>query len=142
MAAPGAALLFSCFRDRAENPFFTEPTRLLLASRTAARSRTRRARSRSPTAARVEAILLAGGWREIEFEPYDMPMILGVGADPVEDTLAYLTAIGPAARAASALGGDERERFLDRLRGLAERNLHEGIVSLRAAAWIVTARKP
>jgi hypothetical protein len=141
VATPGAALLFSCFRDRAENPFFTEPTRLLphpepLPDPDAP----------GPFAfadrGRVEAILLAGGWREIEFEPYDLPMVVGAGAAPVEDTVAYLTVIGPAARAVSALGADEHERFVERLRGLAERNLHGGVVSLRAAAWIVSARKP
>lgn len=141
VAAPGAALMFSCFRDRAENPFFTEPTRLLPHPEPLPEPD-----APGPFAfadrGRVEGILLAGGWREIEFEPYDLPMIVGVGADPVEDAVSYLTAIGPAARAASALGGDERERFVERLRGLAERNRHEGIVSLRAAAWIVTARKP
>lgn len=140
-AAPRAALLFSCFRERAENPFFTEPARQLPHPEPLPA-----ADAPGPFAfadpARVESILLEGGWREIEFAPYDFPMIIGVGDDPVADAVAYLTVIGPAARAARELGSDERERFVERLRGLAERNRHEGIVSLRAAAWIVTARKP
>ena len=29
LSAPGAGMMFSCFRDREENPFFTEVARLL-----------------------------------------------------------------------------------------------------------------
>lgn len=141
VAVPGAALMFSCFRDRAENPFFTEPARQLPHAEPLPSPDTP-----GPFAfadrTRVEAILLQAGWRQIAFEPYDFPMVIGLGADPVEEAVAYLTVIGPAARAARELGGDERARFVERLRALAERHLHDGIVALRAAAWIVTARKP
>ena len=76
------------------------------------------------------------------FESFDFAMVVGAGADPVEDTLAYFATIGPAARAARELDESAREAFFDRVRDLASRHLREGIVSLRAAAWIVTARAP
>ena len=44
--------------------------------------------------------------------------------------------------AARELDESAREAFFDRVRDLASRHLREGIVSLRAAAWIVTARAP
>ena len=65
----------------------------------------------------------------------------GSGDDPVEDAVGYFSRIGPAARALAELEADERARFADLVGALAERNLYDGIVSLRAAAWIVTGRK-
>jgi len=140
IAAPGAGLLFSCFRDRTENPFFMEAARLLPTPEAPP----------APDAPgpfafadwkRVTGILEAAGWSQIAFEPFDFAMIAGGGEDPVEDAVEYFSVIGPAARAASELDPEQRARFLDRLRELARRNVYEGLVSLRAAVWIVTARK-
>ncbi len=140
IARSGAGLLFSCFRERAENPFFTEAARLLPNPEP----------SPAPGApgpfafaepAHVRAVLESAGWAQVTFEPFDFAMIAGGGENPVGDAVEYFSTIGPAARAASELSPEEHARFLDRLRELARRNLHEGIVSLRAAAWIVTARK-
>jgi SAM-dependent methyltransferase len=140
VGAPETSLMFSCFRDRAENPFFIEPARLL----------TNPEPPPPPGApgpfafadrAHVLAVLEAAGWAQVAFEPFDFAMVAGGGEDPVEDAVEYYSTIGPAARAASELGPDERARFLDRLRELAARNRYEAIVSLRAAVWIVTARK-
>lgn len=140
IAALGAGLLFSCFRERAENPFFTEAARLLPDE-----EQPPAPGAPGPFAfadrAHVEGILEQAGWRGLAFEPFDFAMIAGAGEDPVADAVEYFTAIGPAARAASELAPAARERFLDRLRALAAANAHQGIVSLRAAAWIVTARK-
>ena len=59
----------------------------------------------------------------------------------MRDAVGYFSRIGPAARALAALEPDERPRFADRVRALAERNFHDGIVSLRAAVWIFTGRR-
>jgi len=140
LAEPGAGLMFSCFRDRAENPFFTEAARLLANPDPAPPPG-----APGPFAfadrAHVLSLLEQAGWTHVAFEPVDFAMVAGGGENPVGDAVEYFSVIGPAARAASELGPEERARFLDRLRELARRNLHEGIVSLRAAAWIVTARK-
>ncbi len=141
VSAPNAGLMFSCFRAVGENPFFSEVGRLLSGSEPPTDPH-----APGPFAfadrQRVEGVLSDAGWREIDFEPYDFAMIAGAGDDPVEDAVGYFSTIGPAARAASEMDVDERERFLARVRELAARNRHEGIVSLRAAVWIVTARKP
>jgi SAM-dependent methyltransferase len=139
IAAPGAGLMFSCFRDPAENPFFSEMAKVLPAAH-------------APTAdgpgpfafadsGRVEQILAAAGWSALQFEPFDFAMIAGAGRDPVGDAVHYFTHIGPAARALREMADHERERCVERINDLAQRNRFENIVSLRAATWIVTGRK-
>ncbi|WAT18040.1 methyltransferase domain-containing protein [Aurantiacibacter sp. MUD11] len=139
-AAPGANLIFSCFRPVKENPFFTEVMRLL-------------PEAPPPTAPdapgpfafgdrdRVEAILRAGGWSDIAFEAFDFPMIAGVGENAVDEAVTYFSRIGPASRIAAEMDEASRDRFLGRVRDLAQRNCTEGVVALRAAAWIVSASK-
>ncbi|MBH5322285.1 class I SAM-dependent methyltransferase [Aurantiacibacter sediminis] len=136
----GGRLLFSCFRDASENPFFHEIRRLLP---DAAEKPDPRAPGPFALAdnSYVCSVLLQSGWERIEAKPFDFPMIVGSGEDPLEDAVSYFARIGPAARAASEMEFTARERFFDRVRRLAERHLHDGIVSFPAAAWIVTARK-
>jgi SAM-dependent methyltransferase len=138
-AEPAARLTFSCFRAPSANPFFTEVLRLLP-----------QAPSGDPHAPgpfafadsdRVAGILQAAGWHDLQFEAVDFPMIAGSGEHPVEDAVAYFRLIGPAARAAREMDDAARAAFLDSVRELAARNCRENVVSLPAAAWIVTARK-
>lgn len=138
IAAPGAALMFSCFRQPGHNPFFTEVARLLPDTPPQDPHAPGPFAFADPT--RVEAILTSAGWQGVVFEPFDFAMIVGAGADPVEDALAYFAAIGPAARAAAELPADKAERLADGLRNLARRHALDGMVTLRAATWIVTAR--
>ena len=139
-AAPGAALLFSCFRRREENPFFTEVGSLLPQSNESAD-----AHAPGPFAfadrEHVAAILVDGGWSELAFEPFDFAMIAGAGEDPIEDATAYFRRIGPAASALRQMDEPERSRTVDALRRVAQENCRDGVVALRAAAWIVTARR-
>ena len=139
-SAPGAGMLFSCFRTLAEDSVFTEVTRLLPEPPEPGDPQ-----APGPFAfadpSRVEGILKEAGWSQFSATPFDYPMIVGTGVDPVEDAVNYFSRIGPAARLASVLEFGARERFFDRVRRLAERHLHGNIVALPAAAWIVTARK-
>jgi len=140
--ASGGRLLFSCFRDRSENPFFSEVARLLPVPPDPPSDPYAPGPFAFSDRARVEQILQGAGWASVTFEAFDFAMIAGGGEDPVEDALGYFTTIGPAARAAQELGNSARAEFSDRVRDLARRNLREGIVSMRARAWIVTASKP
>lgn len=139
-ATRDASLMFSCFREPALNPFMTEVARLLPppASRPDPHAP-------GPFAfadkERVEGILRVAGWRDVVFESFDFGMVVGVGEDAVEDALAYFQSIGPAARARAELSAQDYEIFQQRLRDLAQANLLDGIIALRAAAWIVTANK-
>lgn len=96
-AAPGARLVFSCFRAPRFSPFFTEVGKLLPSADGPADPH-----APGPFAfsdrARVESILSGAGWRDISFEAVDFQMIAGSGADPIADALAYFQRIGPAAR--------------------------------------------
>ena len=140
VAAPSAKLLFSCFREPSLNPFMTEVAKLLPAL-----PQSSDPRAPGPfafaDASYVEQILSASGWTEINFAPVDFPMIAGDGEDPVADARDYFCTIGPAARALGELGEDERHAFFAKLDALSERNCRQGIVSLPAAAWIVTAKR-
>lgn len=141
IAAPGAALMFSCFREPGQNPFFTEAVRLLPEAPPPADPHLP-----GPFAfadpAHVEGILAAAGWQGVVFEPFDLAMVVGGGADPVEDAIVYFSTIGPVARAAADLPPDKAERLFDGVRNLARRHALDGMVALRAATWIVTARRP
>ena len=132
--------MFSCFRAPAENPFFTEVGRLLPDAGPPADPR---APGPFAFAERdyVETLLTRAGWAAIDFEPFDLAMVAGGGADPVEDAVAYFSSIGPAARAAAEMEPAARARLIEGMRGVARRHQHDGLVALRAATWIVTAHR-
>jgi len=140
MAKPGAQLVFSCFRDPAENPFMTEIMKLLPAPPAPADPR-----APGPFAFAdsdyVEGLLQQAGWTETSFERVDFAMVTGAGENPISDATEYFSKIGPAARAISQMGLEEREAFLCSVSQVAERNLRDGIVALPASAWIVTAER-
>lgn len=140
VAADGASLVFSCFRDRAENPFFTAVGALLPP---AAEQLDPHAPGPFAFAERnhVAAILTDAGWDQIAFEPFDFAMIAGAGDDPVEDAMGYFQRIGPAAAALRVMADGPRGETLAAIRDLARENWRDGIVALRAATWIVTARR-
>lgn len=142
ISGANAQLLFSCFRSRNDNPFFTEIARLLPPLPGAP--------DPDPFVPgpfafadkdHVAQVLSAGGWTDIEFEAFDFGMVAGAGEDPVNDALAYFTSIGPAAAAARDLPSAACAQFLAQVRMMAQDNLQHGIVALRAATWIVAARK-
>lgn len=140
ISTPQAQLLFSCFRSPAENPFFTEVGGLLPPSALPPPPGAPGPFAFAETE-HVAAILRAGGWRDFAFESYDFGMIAGAGDDPVADAVAYYCRIGPAARALRELLAEQREEFVAKLAALMATHRSEGIIALRAATWIVTARK-
>jgi len=140
VAAEDTALLFSCFRDPSENPFFSEIGAVL----------PRPAQTPDPFAPgpfafadrdHVTAILVDGGWEQVAVEPFDFAMIAGAGDDPVEDAMGYFQRIGPAAAAMRLMDEDARADTLAALRDVVADNCRDGVVALRAATWIVTARR-
>ncbi len=141
-ASAGARLVFSCFRERADNGWVGELTASLPPTDNAS------AEPESPgpfafgSSRRVEGILAQAGWRDIAFEAVDYGMIGGEGENAVDDALSYFLRIGPAARVLALLDGAERAKSLDSLRCVMERHLEGGKVALPAACWIVTARAP
>jgi SAM-dependent methyltransferase len=136
-SAPGARLAFSCFRSIHENAWaaglaklFDLPPGEPLAPGPFAFADPQR----------VEAILKAGGWEAVAFEPIDFAYIAGAGPDPVADAVHYFSRIGPAAPALSALKGEAGTRKLDELARWVAEHRSGNLVAFAGAAWIVTAR--
>lgn len=141
IAARNAVLRFSCFRRREENEWARRLSSIVPQPMA----------QPDPDAPgpfafgdrnRVEAILCAAGWSDIEFESLDYAMLAGEGEDALDQAYAYFQKIGPAARALSELQGPDRAHARTRLRTLLEDNCTNSQVTLPAAAWIVTARAP
>jgi SAM-dependent methyltransferase len=139
-SAPNARLVFSCFRDREENPWATRIASLLPED----------ARPESTPGGpgpfafadrdHVERILKAAGWSEVAFEPVDFAYVAGAGEEAVSDARSYFLSIGPAARAAAALDEEARRTFVNRLEQYLAANAQGSLVALPGAAWIVSAR--
>lgn len=138
IAAPGARLVFSCFRKAALNPWASELASLLELPQVGTST------APGPFAfaddAYVRGILDNAGWRDIAFEPVDVAYVVGMGEDPVADALAFFRRIGPAAPALRALTGEARERAEGWISAWLEDHRSGNLVAFPAAAWIVTAR--
>lgn len=141
-AAPGANLVFSCFRERGENHWVRELASALPPGEGPVPDPNAPGPFAFGNRDRVAGILANAGWRDIDFEPIDYPMLAGEGPDAVDEALSYFLRIGPAARAVASLAGEQREQALAGLRGVMKRNMRDGRVTLPAACWIVTARAP
>jgi SAM-dependent methyltransferase len=137
-AAPGAALVFSCFRERALNLWQRVPQVALTGSEMPESD------APGPFAfarhVRVARILQDAGWTAMDAESMDYVHPIGVGADALGDALEYLQRIGPLAAALAAMDVPAREGALARIRAALEPYASEDVVALPAAAWIWTAR--
>ncbi|MCT2559058.1 class I SAM-dependent methyltransferase [Tsuneonella sp. YG55] len=136
----GGRLLFSCFRDRRENPWASRIADLIPPGRIAAPDPGAPGPFAFADRAYVEAILAGANWRDVAFDRIDYAYVAGAGGDPVSDALTYFLAIGPAAAAAAELDPDERAVFVGRLEAFLAGYRDGSIVALPAAAWIVSAR--
>lgn len=143
VAAPGARLVFSCFRSAAENGWAAEISRLLPPPPPAPPPSAASATAYPPgpfafaDPDHVRACL--AGWTDVTFEPLDFSYVAGAGEAPVDDALAYFQRIGPAAAAIRSLPPSARASFQDKLKALVESRLAGGQVRFPAAAWLVTA---
>lgn len=142
IAAPGANLLFSCFRDRRLNPWTSELAALLPPEFVTPVDPLAPGPFAFADAARVERILGDAGWRNVSCEPVDFAYVAGMGEDPIADARHFLANIGPAAAPMAQLKGTPAEAaFQQRLTQWLGENAAEGMISFAAAAWIVTARR-
>ncbi|HTG39657.1 class I SAM-dependent methyltransferase [Sphingomonas sp.] len=141
---PGGAITFSCFRERAANPWATEPIAVLGIGASAAVGG--QAGGPGPFAFanhdEVARILSRAGWAAIEAKPVDYRYIAGQGPDAVVEAVALLRRIGPAAPELVAAPPERRTELLERLEHFLADRLIDGIVSFPATAWIWTARNP
>ena len=134
-ATDDAAFVFSCFDERGHNGFAT------LADAVIGHT--------PPTPAgyepgpfafadshRVADWLEQAGWAPGAAARLSFEYVVGAGEDPVADAIAFLSRIGPAARAISAATPDERDRIVKALgRALSDYRVEDRVV-LPASAWI------
>lgn len=142
LAAPQANLVFSCFRDQAENPWATEIAALLPDPPAPPLKPPNYAPGPFAFADAdfVRAILSRAGWSGITFEAVDFAYIAGHGEDAVGDAEAFFSRIGPFAAAMRGLEREQQDRLRVQLRALLDRHENDNLIVFPAAAWIVSAR--
>jgi len=135
-AAPGATLIFSCFRDWSLNTFASAVSTAIGGTPPPA--------GPGPFAfadeAHVAAILRSAGWQAARATEVDFAYRVGAGDDPVTDALAFLQRIGPAASRIRGAAPEDRADLIERLTGVIARYRSGSTVDFPAAAWIWTAR--
>lgn len=138
-AAPGAQLVFSCFRDVERNPWAALATSVAGATQPPCHPD-----APGPFAfadpALVTPILAAAGWSGAACEPVDYVYRAGQGADPVADAVAFFTRIGPTARLLRDMPAEDRPAALERVKAALGRHRSGDAVDFPAAAWIWSAR--
>jgi len=135
---PGAAFVFSCFGAYERNPWARETAAAVTGIDPAAPDETPGPFAFADSD-RVHRILSASGWRG-EAQAVDYSYFAGQGTSAVEDALAFLSRIGPAAARLRELDSAAREAGLVRLRNLLESRYHDEVVDFPAAAWIWSCR--
>lgn len=140
MTVPGGRIVFACWRAPELNEWVTVPTGALegLAPPGSAPAP---ADAPGPFAfadgTRVRRILQAAGFSAVTLTPVDVSMVMGgVG---VEAAAAFLSEIGPAARAIADLPQERRPEVAERLKAAIAPRMAGDRLSLRGAVWIVEA---
>lgn len=135
-AAPGARLVFTCFRDWSLNRFASD-FRALLGEGPPPPGQL------GPFAFanedHVRGLLTRSGWTDIHAEPVDYNFRAGAGPDPVADAVAFLSQIGPAARALREASDADRPRLLEAATEICRARRRCDAVDFPAAAWLFTA---
>lgn len=141
ISAPNAGMVFSCFRGPAERNEIFSGIRGLLPAPDSPPDPHAPGPMAFADADRLRGILTQAGWGSIQFEPVDFAMVVGAGADPIEDAVEYFRAIGPVAQAAARMSAQEQAEFVGKLRAWLETRNIGGMIALGAIAWIVKARR-
>lgn len=137
-AKRGAGLVFSCFAARSRNEW-------AVATSAAVGEIAPPAQGYAPGPFAFEDpdvardVLTRAGWVDARAEQVDFRYVAGAGEDPVEDALAFLSRIGPAARALADAAPERREAMRDALRVMPAARAADGAVTFDASAWIWTA---
>lgn len=131
--SPHATLVFSCFRDRADNIWASD----LIAQVTGTRPQATAGYAPGPFGFADEAttatILATAGWTVDSAARVDFAYVAGAGPDPVADAADFFHHIGPLA---SALSQAADPALDDRLKSALMRYDRDGVVALPASAWI------
>ena len=138
-ASPGAALVFSCFREPAANAWATEIAAAVTGAVPAPRSDTPGPFAFAE-AARIHQVLSDAGWSIIDLTPVDYASLIGAGDDPVSDAVRFFSRIGPAAPLLRALPPGPREAALERVAKVCAARRAGNTIAFPAAAWLCSAQ--
>ncbi|HTN84182.1 MAG TPA: class I SAM-dependent methyltransferase [Sorangium sp.] len=136
-ARRSAKLSFVAWRSPAENPFMTTAAR-------AAAPFLPHLPAPAPDAPgqfafadrdRVQRILAASGWTDVDIRPIDVPS--GVAE---KDLFAYVTRLGPVGLALRDVDEPTRARTAEAVRAAFEPFVRDGAARFTAACWLVSAR--
>ncbi|MBJ6121200.1 class I SAM-dependent methyltransferase [Sphingomonas mollis] len=139
-AAPGAALVFSCFRDRRYNPWAGDLVAIVTGERPAATDGYTPGPFGFADPALVERLLTDAGWTTIGAEVADFAYRPGEGDDPVADAAAFFARIGPIASALAAMPEPDRSRAHARLLDALSIHSDGSRVQFPASAWLWRAQ--
>ena len=134
-ARDGARMVFSCFDDRSRNIFATIADEAIGAP-PAPEAGYQPGPFAFADLEQVERWLTQAGWRPDLATRVPFDYVVGGGADPLGDALAFLSRIGPAARAMAQAAPDERARIEGRLRDALAGYRVGDRIALPASAWI------
>lgn len=145
--APGARMVFDCWRTEEENPVFSLGSDVI---RGRLEPSQEQAEPNAPGPAAfanpdyLESLLTDAGWDSIRIDPFDFECDYGfAGSDGVEERLASImgTGTGRAAREQlhPKLGAAGWKALMDDVRTELRRHLMDGVVKFPAATWLVSA---
>ncbi len=143
-ARAGGRLSFVCWQDLAKNPWAARPLEAVmrLLPESAMPDMLREGRPGPffmSDPARVRAILADAGWKDVSFEPVEMPLHFG-GAATLDEAVDYSLQIGPAARAIDGAPEAHKPQLEAALReALAPFATARGVF-IDGAAFVVGAR--
>ncbi|MCJ2031639.1 class I SAM-dependent methyltransferase [Methylobacterium sp. J-043] len=144
---PGGRVAFVCWRGAAENDW----VRLPMSAINDIVPPTARPDPEAPSPfafgdrGRVERILSAAGFTDIDIAPFDASVPFGEGETrdaAIDDAVEMTFAVGPPARALADQPDGIRARALAAVRAAFAGRAGERSVMMDGAAWIVTARNP
>ena len=137
-ARAGASMIFSCFQDWGLNPWASEP-----ASAVAGRTMPPPGRESGGFAFAdtdyVFDVMTASGWGGAEPQAVSFDYRMGKGKNAVEDSVSFMTDIGPASRILQSLPEADRAPAVQRMREVIEQRFDGSTIVFPAAAWIWTA---
>lgn len=151
VAAPGARLVFACWRGIAENPTFGGAGTDVITAALPNPPAPPPPGAPGPVAfaerAYVAGILADAGWDKVSVDPFDTVFDHSVGgSDGVEERLALIlaTTTGRLARQqlAGAISDEQWSELVDRARESIRAHMVDASVTLPGALWLVTAVNP
>ncbi len=139
---PGGRLVFACWRQPRENPFF------ILAVQEAYKHvpKLPEVKPDDPgpfafaSEERVQRILGSAGFTSIAMEPFDTPLDMAAGRG-LDHAITSALSIGPASRALEGQPQDKVAAATQSIREALARHADGNSVNLKGAIWIVTATK-